>query len=64
MCGIRRKDREKMSRTKWKFFEWGDEKPGYVSTWHADRDGRIVFGNHIRKETARARGYEFECPFA
>lgn len=53
-----------MGKTNWKYFEWGDEKPGYVSTWHADRDGRIVFGNHIRKETAWARGYAFECPFA
>lgn len=53
-----------MNKKQWKFFEWGDENPGYVSTWYADHDGRVIFGNHIRKETARARGYAFECPFS
>ena len=48
-----------------KYFEWGNEKPGYVTTWTVDPPGRSFrIGTKIRKETAWRRGYEFECPFA
>ena len=46
-----------MSRKKIRWFEWGDEKPGYVTTW------TVVIGRRITLDEARQRGYEFECPF-
>lgn len=51
-------------RTKYKYFEWGDEEPGYVTTWTVAPDGSVRLGARIRYEEARRRGYEFECPFA
>ena len=51
-------------RTKYKYFEWGDDKPGYVTTGSVAPDGGVRIGARIRYEEARRRGYEFECPFA
>ena len=53
-----------MSRKKIRWFEWGDEKPGYVTTWTVEADGSVVIGRHITLDEARQRGYEFECPFS
>lgn len=47
-----------------KFFEWGDEKPGYVTTWTVGDRGEVMIGKRITREKARELGYEFECPFA
>lgn len=58
----RRKDR--MSRKKIRWFEWGDEKPGYVTTWTVGANGSVVIGRRITLDEARRNGYEFECPFA
>lgn len=55
---------EKMSREKIKWFEWGDEKPGYVTTWTVGANGSVVIGRRITLDEALRRRYEFECPFA
>ena len=47
-----------------RFFEWGDEKPGYVTTWTVGDQGQVIIGKCIPQEKARAMGYEYECPFA
>ena len=52
-----------MNRKKIRWFQWGDEKPGYVTTWTVAADGSAVIGRCIPMETARRRGYEFECPY-
>ena len=52
-----------MSRKKIRWFEWSDEKPGYVTTWTVGADGSVVIGRRITLDEARQRGYEFECPF-
>lgn len=51
-------------KKKVRYFEWGNEKPGYVTTWTVAPDGRVRIGAEIKMETAWRRGYEFECPFA
>ena len=53
-----------MNKKQWKFFEWGDEKPGYVTTWTVGDQGQVIIGKCIPREKARAMGYEYECPFA
>ena len=50
-------------KKKVKYFEWGDEKPGYVTTWTVDLDGSVKNGAEIRREEAKQMGYEFECPY-
>ncbi len=52
-----------MNGKKIRWFQWGDEKPGYVTTWSLEADGSVVIGKCIPLETARRRGYEFECPY-
>lgn len=52
-----------MKKSKYKFFEWGDEKPGYVTLWSVAPYGDVQIVARIQEETARRRGYEFECPF-
>ena len=41
-------------RTKYKYFEWGDEKPGYVTTWTVAPDGSVRLGARIRYEEGRS----------
>ena len=53
-----------MRKQKIRWFEWGDEKPGYVTTWTVGTNGSVVIGRHITLDEARRCGYEFECPFA
>ena len=53
-----------MSKKKIRWFEWGDEKPGYVTTWTVGAHGSVVIGRHITLDEALRRGYGFECPFA
>ena len=53
-----------MKKSKYRYFEWGDEKPGYVTTWSVAPDGSVRIGAEISREEARRRGYEFECPFS
>ena len=63
-----------MAKSKYRYFEWGDEKPGYVTTWSVAPDGSVRIavapdgsvriGAEISREEARRRGYEFECPFS
>ena len=50
-------------KKKIRFFEWGDEKPGYVTTWSVGDKGQVILGREISYEEARRRGYEYECPF-
>ena len=50
-------------KKKVRYFEWGDEKPGYVTTWTVDLDGSVRIGEEVKRETAMRRGHEFECPF-
>jgi hypothetical protein len=50
--------------SKIRYFEWGDEKPGYVRTWKVGPQGQVILLRQIPYEEARRRGYEFECPFA
>ena len=52
-----------MKKCRIKYFEWGDEKPGYVTTWTVDPDGSVKIGAEIRREEAKQMGYEFECPY-
>ena len=52
-----------MKQKKIRWFQWGDEKPGYVTTWTVAEDGSVVIGRCILMETARQCGYEFECPY-
>ena len=59
-----RQNKEEPMKKKVRYFEWGDERPGYVTTWTVDPDGRVRIGARIRTETAWRRGYESECPFA
>ena len=33
-----------MSKKKIRWFQWGDEKPGYVTTWTVGADGSVVIG--------------------
>ena len=51
-------------KKKVRYFEWGNEKPGYVTTWTVAPDAAVRIGEEIKRETAMRRGYEFECPFA
>ena len=53
-----------MKKSKYRYFEWGDEKPGYVTTWSVAPDGSVRIGAEISREEAPRRGYEFECPFS
>lgn len=53
-----------MKKSKYRYFEWGDEKPGYVTTWSVAPDGSVRIGAEISREEARKKGYEFECPFS
>ena len=58
------KEGEKTMSKKIRWFEWGDERPGYVTTWTVGANGSVVIGRRITLEEARRSGYEFECPFA
>ena len=51
----------RMKKIKW--FTWGDEKLGYVTTWTVGANGSVVIGRRITLDGALRRGYEFECPF-
>ena len=33
-----------MKKSKYRYFEWGDEKPGYVTTWSVAPDGSVRIG--------------------
>ena len=31
-----------------RYYQWGDEKPGYVRTWRIGKDGSIKHGEQVR----------------
>lgn len=39
-------------KKKVRYFEWGNEKPGYVTTWTVAPDGHVRIGAKIKMETA------------
>lgn len=53
-----------MTKKKIRWFTWGDEKLGYVTTWTVGENGAVVIGRRITLDEALQRKYEFECPFA
>lgn len=46
-----------MSRKKIRWFEWGDEKPGYVTTWTVGVNGSVVIGRRITLEAEIGRAH-------
>ena len=53
-----------MAKRKYYYYEWGNEKPGYVSVWHVGESGAVVHDRRITKDEAYRRGYVFWCPWA
>lgn len=45
------------------FFEWGNEKPGYVSVGHYVNDEYRSLGQ-MKKEDAVKEGLQHHCPFS
>lgn len=45
-----------------RYYRWGNEKPGYVSTWQLGEDGSIKHRGQIRREDL-PEGAIFDCPY-
>ena len=44
------------------YYEWGNEKAGYVSTYRVE-NGVVVSCEDIPREKATELGLSFDCPF-
>ena len=45
------------------YYRWGNEKPGYVSTWRLGKDGSIQYGlGQIRREDLPTDAI-LDCPY-
>lgn len=52
-----------MNRSKLRWYEWGNEKPGYVSTWVLGKDGSVIHKGHVRRDRL-PKTATFDCPYS
>ncbi|MHA1342385.1 MAG: hypothetical protein ACTSQG_00230 [Promethearchaeota archaeon] len=46
-----------------RYYEWGSERPGFVSTWTINRDGSVHRLGEMLKEDALACNLKKESPY-
>ena len=46
-----------------RYYEWGDEKPGYVSTWTVNEKRAVIHLDDIPHSEAWEKKYIRECPY-
>ena len=53
-----------MAKRKYYYYEWGDEKPGYVRVWHISKNGGVMVDGEMEKSKALELGLKFWCPWS